>query len=89
MEHEQCSSSKKFILIGIKCADCLGSCSHIYCLNATANVFMSAADTNATPQFILPNIKGSHCLNEKEGNGVKDPVLVQEGKHGDVPTPLF
>jgi len=50
---------------------------------------MSAADTNATLQFILPNIKGSHCLNEEGRNGIRDPVAVQEGKYRDIPTPLF
>jgi hypothetical protein len=50
---------------------------------------MSAADTNATLQFILPNIKGRHCLNEEQRNGVKDPVVVQEGKYRNVSTPLF
>jgi hypothetical protein len=50
---------------------------------------MSAADTNATLRFILSNIKGSHYLNEEERNGAKDPVVVQEGKYRDVPTPLF
>jgi hypothetical protein len=50
---------------------------------------MSATDTNATIKFILPNIKESHYVNEEERNGVRDPVLVQEGKYTDVPTTLF
>jgi hypothetical protein len=39
--------------------------------------------------FFLPNIKGSHILNEEKRNEVKDPVAVQEGKYRHVSTPLF
>lgn len=86
MEHQQCSSSKNsFSNVQIV----LGHVATFIAWTQHANVFMSVADTNATPQFILPNIKGSHCLNEEERNGVNDPVLVQEGKYGYVSTPLF
>jgi hypothetical protein len=39
--------------------------------------------------FFLLNVKGSHIMNEKKRNEVKDPVAVQEGKYRYVSTHLF
>jgi len=89
MEHQQCSGSKNSFLLKSNVQIVLGHVATFIAWTQHANVFMSAADTNATLQFILPNIKGSHCLNEEGRNGIRDPVAVQEGKYRDIPTPLF
>lgn len=89
MEHQQCSGSKNSFLLESNVHIVLGHVATFIVWTQHANVFMSAADTNATRQIILPNIKGSHCLNEEERNEVKNPVVVQEGQYRDVPTPLF
>jgi hypothetical protein len=89
MQQQHCGSSENSFLLESNVQIVLGHVATFIACKQHANVFMSAADTNATLQFILSNIKGSHCLNEEERNGVKNPVVVQEGKYRDVPTPLF
>jgi hypothetical protein len=89
MEQQICSSSKNSFILESHVQLVLGHVATFIASPQHANVLMSVADTNSTPQLILPNINGSYCLNKEKRNEVKDTVLVQEGKYCHLSTLLF